>query len=315
MSLDAPDRRQFLLSAGAAAATLAAAPVGLAQDAPAAGAPAGPREFTIGIDGWSFHREVFTGAIKQVDLFKVCREEFGIGAFNLVNNMLEVTTADYVRKLGGAARKFEVDIPLIMIDSEGSLGAPVKETREKAVRDHRKWIWIASDLGCRAIRVNWAGAAAGVQNDPAKSAELIARSAESYAALTAFGKENGIAVLIENHWGPSSYPGLMVDLMKAVDDPNFGTLPDFGNFPEDVDRYDAVDRMMPYAKAVSAKCHDFDDATGDETKTDFARMMSIVCDKHGYKGVVGIEFEGDRSSEREGIKRCKALLERLRTRA
>ncbi len=91
--------------------------------------------------------------------------------------------------------------------------------------------------------------------------------------------------------------------------PRFGTLPDFGNFPDSIDRYDAVRRMMPYAKAVSAKCYDFD-ADGNETKIDFPRMMTIVGDA-GYRGYVGIEYEGERLAEREGILACKALLERL----
>ncbi|MBI3877834.1 MAG: sugar phosphate isomerase/epimerase, partial [Verrucomicrobia bacterium] len=97
-----------------------------------------------------------------------------------------------------------------------------------------------------------------------------------------------------------------------VDHPRFGTLPDFGNFPDDVDRYDAVDKMMPYAKAVSAKCYDFDDKTGNETKLDFPRLIANVVDKHGYHGNLGIEYEGDRMKEFDGVKACKKLLERLR---
>jgi hypothetical protein len=41
-------------------------------------------------------------------------------------------------------------------------------------------------------------------------------------------------------------------------------------------------------------------------------MIQIVCDKHGYKGYIGIEYEGNRLSEQDGIKAAKALLEKLR---
>jgi sugar phosphate isomerase/epimerase len=98
--------------------------------------------------------------------------------------------------------------------------------------------------------------------------------------------------------------------MQLVDSPYFGTLPDFGNFPKEVDKYDAVRRMMPYAKAVSAKCYDFNEK-GEETTIDFAKMMKIVTDA-GYNGYVGIEYEGRRMSEADGIKAAKKLLERLR---
>ncbi len=166
-------RRNFLKLGGAAlasAATLSSTSRTLA----AAG-----REYKIAIDGWSMHKEVFAGTIKQVDIFKVCREEFGIDAFNLVNNMLEVPTADYVRKLAMESAKHKVTIPLIIIDSEGSLGHMKKEERDKAVRNHTKWVWIANDLGCTAIRVNWGGGNQNDVKDDAKLKDLIDRSAEA----------------------------------------------------------------------------------------------------------------------------------------
>jgi len=67
---------------------------------------------------------------------------------------------------------------------------------------------------------------------------------------------------------------------------------------------------MPYAKAVSAKSKEFDDE-GNEVNTDYLRMMRIVVDA-GYRGYVGIEYEGDDLSEPEGIKATKRLLEHVR---
>ena len=52
------------------------------------------------------------------------------------------------------------------------------------------------------------------------------------------------------------------------------------------------------------------DAEGNEIHTDFERMMKIVLD-HGYHGYVGIEFEGGKLSEFEGVKKTKALLQRV----
>jgi len=67
---------------------------------------------------------------------------------------------------------------------------------------------------------------------------------------------------------------------------------------------------MPYAKAVSAKSHLFD-AEGNEAEMDFFRLMRIVLEA-GYRGYVGIEYEGSEISEPEGIRATKALLERVR---
>lgn len=64
---------------------------------------------------------------------------------------------------------------------------------------------------------------------------------------------------------------------------------------------------MPYAKAVGAKCQDIDDQ-GDETRTDYMRVMKIVTDA-GYDGFVGIEYEGAKLDEASGILACKKLFE------
>ncbi len=95
----------------------------------------------------------------------------------------------------------------------------------------------------------------------------------------------------------------------------WGTLPDFGNFciergPEgcvnEYDRYKGNAELMPYAKGVSAKSHEFDE-NGNEISSDFLRIMKIVKES-GYRGYVGIEYEGTQLSEDEGIKATKALL-------
>jgi hypothetical protein len=99
---------------------------------------------------------------------------------------------------------------------------------------------------------------------------------------------------------------------------NVGTLPDFGNFciesgPDgcinEYDRYQGMTDLMPHAKGVSAKSHAFDEK-GNETSSDFQRIMTIVKES-GFRGTVGIEYEGPELSEDEGIKATKDLLERV----
>ena len=206
-------------------------------------------------------------------------------------------------------------IPLIMIDAEGNIGDPEPEARAKAVRNCFKWVYIAQDLGCHSIRVNWRGEESGTPQDPHKAEAFIARSVDAYRRLADHCGEHGINLLIENHFGPSSYPDMLMDLMKRVDRANFGTLPDFGNFHlgggKQYDRYKGVEELMPFAKAVSAKSHDFD-ADGDEIHTDYRRMMKIVIKDAGYRGFVGVEYEGGKVSEDEGIRLTRDLLLRVR---
>ena len=257
------------------------------------------RRFGISLAAWSMHRLFFAREIDQLGMVALTRE-LGIDALELVNTFFPSPQYVYLRELRKRADDAGVQLPLIMCDGEGNLAHADTGKRALAVRNHHKWADIAAVLGCRAMRVN-AGGEAG--DDGA-----LERNAESCRALVEYASGAGIDVLVENHFGLSMDAAWVVELVRLVDSPRFGTLPDFGNLPPDADRYEAVRAMMPHAKAVSAKCYDFDDA-GNETSIDFARMMSIVTEA-GYAGFVGIEYEGRRLPERDGIIACKRLLER-----
>ena len=257
------------------------------------------RNFEISLAAWSLHREFFARDIDQLGMIDACAD-LGIGAFEMVNTFFPSPQYAYLKQLREHAAERDVSLLLIMCDGEGSMAAPDREKRLLAAKNHHKWVDIAAVLGCTAIRCN-TGAQPGDD-------DALVRCGESFSALVEYADAAGINVLVENHWGLSSDPAWLMGLIRNVDHPRFGTLPDFGNFPPEVDRYDAVERMMPKALAVSAKCYDFD-AAGDETTIDFARMMQIVA-AAGYRGYVGIEYEGERLPEREGIAASKALLER-----
>jgi sugar phosphate isomerase/epimerase len=258
------------------------------------------KKFDISLAAWSLHKEFFAKQIDQLGMLDACAEA-GITGFEMVNTFFPSPQYQYLKQLSKRAEDAGIRLLLIMCDGEGSMAGPDKDKRLLAAKNHHKWIDIAAVLGCHSIRCN-TGAQEGDD-------DALDRCAESFAALVEYADKSGINVTIENHWGLSSDPAWLMALMEKVNHPRFGTLPDFGNFPDTVDRYDAVTRMMPRAKAVSAKCYDFDDATGNETKVDFDRMMKIVLDA-GYSGYVGIEYEGERLSERQGIAACKKLLER-----
>lgn len=286
------ERREFLQTAGALAVASTAG-AGLVSAAAA-------KKFDISMAAWSVHKQFFNGEIKQIDMPKLCHD-LGITGLELVNAFFPSPQYGYLKELSKTADDNGVKILLIMCDDEGAMDDPDKQERMQAAKNHFKWVDIAAVLGCHSIRCNSGHGKSGDK-------EAVKRAAESFAVLVEYGKQNGINIIIENHGGFSSTPDDLVELMELVNDDRFGTLPDFGNFPADVDKYDAVKRMMPYAKAVSAKCYDFG-PDGNETKLEFERLMKIVLEA-GYNGYVGIEFEGDRLSEVDGIKACKALLER-----
>lgn len=300
------DRRDFVKAAGATGLGLA---VG-ALAAPRALAFPDDKEplYKISLAEWSLHKTLFANKLDNLDFSKVAKQEFGIEGVEYVNQFFKDKAQDkkYLADLKKRGDDLGVTHVLIMIDGEGHLGDPDAAARKQAVENHHKWVEAAKFLGCHSIRVN--AHAEGTYEEQQKLA------ADGLRQLAEFGASHGIGVIVENHGGLSSSGAWLAGVMKLVDHPNCGTLPDFGNFrvsdTEEYDRYKGVDEMMPYAKAVSAKSHDFD-AEGNSLETDYKKMMEIVL-KHGYHGWVGIEYEGSKLSEPEGIKATKKLLERVR---
>jgi len=260
--------------------------------------------FRISLAQWSLHRALQAGQLDHLDFAGVARREFGLDAIEYVNVFFKdkATDAAYLAEMNRRAAGEGVYQHLIMCDDEGRIGDPDETRRRQAVENHRKWVDAAKTLGCATIRVN--AASEGSYDEQQKLA------ADGLARLVEIGAASSINVVVENHGGLSSNGRWLAGVMRMVDHPRCGTLPDFGNFYE-YDRYQGVAEMMPFAKAVSAKTHDFDAAGNDSTK-DYRRLLKIVADA-GYRSWIGIEYEGEVLPEREGITRTLRLLERVRS--
>jgi L-ribulose-5-phosphate 3-epimerase len=259
--------------------------------------------YKISLAEYSLHRMIGSGKLDHLDFPAFMQKEFAIDAAEYWNRPFfeKANDKDYLADMKKRAADAGVKNLLIMIDGEGNLGDPDEKARLEAVEKHYKWVEAAKFLDCHSIRVN--AASKGTFEEQMKLA------ADGLGRLSEFAGGMGLNVIVENHGGLSSNGMWLAGVMKMVDRPNCGTLPDFGNFG-DYDRYKGVTELMPYAKDVSAKSHEFD-AEGNETRTDYYKMMKIVVDS-GYRGYVGIEWEGGKPDEVEGVKLTKKLLERVR---
>jgi L-ribulose-5-phosphate 3-epimerase len=286
------ERRTFLLNTGLAAVSL---PAFLRFAAP---------PFKISLAEWSFHKALFAKEIDHLDFARIAKRDFGIEAIEYVNIffMDRATDARYLADMNMRAKDEGVYQHLIMCDREGALGDPDDAKRTMAVENHKKWLDAAKTLGCATIRVN-----AQSTGTPEEQERL---AADGLRRLTEFAAPLGLNVIVENHGGLSSHGDWLARVMRRVNHDRCGTLPDFGNFYE-YDRYQGVTDMMPFAKAVSAKSHDFD-AAGNETRTDYRRMMQIVLAAR-FNAWVGIEYEGTVLSERDGIAATLRLLKQIQT--
>ena len=260
-----------------------------------------PKPFKISLAQWSLHKSLQKKTLDNLDFAKVAKEKFGILAVEYVNQFFKDKAKDetYLAEMKKRTSDLGVTNVLIMVDGEGALGDIDEQKRTKAVENHYKWVDAAKYLGCHSIRVN--------AETKAEYEEGKKLAADGLRRLSEYAKPLDMNVIVENHGGLSSNGKWLSETIRMTGLANCGTLPDFGNFYE-YDRYQGVTDLMPLAKAVSAKSYDFD-AEGNETKIDFMKMMKIVMDAN-YHGWVGIEYEGSKLSEDEGIMATKKLLEK-----
>ena len=272
--------------------------------------------FEISLAQWSLSKPIIEGKMDPMDFAKKANE-MGFSGIEYVSGLytseIEKTNlATVLDTLKARSERYNVENVLIMIDGEGDLAISDKAERNKAVENHKKWVDAAQFLGAHSIRVNLFGS-----DNPE---EWKANSIDGLKKLSEYASEKNINVLVENHGYLSSNAALLVEVMKGVNLPNCGTLPDFGNFClqreggerweaaciEEYPKYQGVEEMMPHAKAVSAKSYAFDES-GKETTIDYGKMLKIVKDA-GYTGFIGIEYEGRELSPEEGIMATKELL-------
>jgi len=258
--------------------------------------------FKISLAEWSLHRALWGKKITNLDFPGITKTEYGLDAVEYVSIffMGKGEDTEYLTQLKDSCEKYGVKSLLIMVDGEGNLADTSLAARTKAVENHYKWVKAAKFLGCHSIRVNAAGRGTMGQTQAA--------AIDGLSKLCDYAAEYGINVIVENHGGNSSIGKWLAEIMKEVNKPNCGVLPDLGNFYE-YDRYSGVKELMPYAKGVSGKTYDFDEE-GYETKVDYVKMMKIIADSK-YTGYFDVEYEGSKLSEDEGIKASIRLLNKV----
>lgn len=244
----------------------------------------------ISLAAWALVDEFRAGKWKALDLPKITREDLGINGIEFVNTLFEVPTMTYLNQLKQNAADFGTELILIMVDEEGDGCASTTKERKQFVINHRKWIDVAHYLGCHAIRTNCRGI------EISSGEEALKLSAETYRQLLEYAQESGVEVLIENHGGYSNDPDWMVALMKEVNNPLFGTYPDWREPTAAFDNYTYLEKTVPFAKGMSYR--------NQPTEEETAKLIAL-CEREGYRGWYGIESKG-----RDAIRLGKSLLEK-----
>ena len=273
------------------------------------------KKLKLSLAQWSLHNAFESGTLDPVLFSEISKKEFGIPAVEYVNSFYKKKGNDEIFWINMKERSDALAVQnlLIMVDDEGDLAGKDNKLRQKAVENHYKWIHAAKIMGCHSIRVNAFGA-----SDPSIfKASLI----DGLSQLANYAAKEEINVLIENHGLFSSNAQLISSIIKEINLPNLGTLPDFGNWClsaqwgsiqdgsclEMYDPYLGVETLLPHAKGVSAKAYNFH-TNGVHRNFDYEKMLFLVKAQN-FNGHIGIEYEGTELSEADGIRATKKHLE------
>jgi sugar phosphate isomerase/epimerase len=272
-------------------------------------------KFSIG--SYSFHQLLADG--KQ-DMFKYIQDSKDLGASQLDpwNAHLSVITSedtvikagsdpegavlsaqsdDYIAKVKAAADVAGLPFGCIAVDG-AHIYEPTPEKRALHRASAYRWLDVAAKLGAKEVRIDAGG-------PPEMSDDIFALIVEGYNDLIARGKEKGVRIVIENHWGPSPIPEKLIQILEAV--PELGLLFDSNNWAKGMqDR--AWEMCAKYATSTHIKTFSFDE-NGNDPSVDLFKCIRLLVEA-GYDGVWGIESCPTDGDEYGAVKKTAALIER-----
>lgn len=255
------------------------------------------------VQQYSFNKQLRSAELSMLDYPSTVVGGTGIKALEYYNGHMEdkAGDTDFFQEIKKRCDDLGAVNTMMLCRSKPALDSPEASERESAIEGYRPWMEAMKILGGQYIRVDVRSGGDAEEQKKHAVAGLNALCAVAQA-------DYEMGIVVENHGGHSGNGEWVADVMKAVDLENCGTLPDFQNF-KDYDPYLGVEEMMPWAKIVCAKSKAFDDK-GNEVNVDYRRMLKIVKDS-GFRGYIGIEFEGHDVDPIKGINLTKALIERV----
>jgi sugar phosphate isomerase/epimerase len=213
-----------------------------------------------------------------LDIPEYFADRFGIHHVELWAKHFESTNPTYLKDIKKALQKSKSTLIDIQAESVFDLSDPDEEKRRQGMADMKAWIDVGATLGSQFIRIS----------AMKKSYE---KSVESVKAITDYAQSKGMQVLVENHFDLFSDHAHHVSIIKDVQNKHLGLLADFGNYPQTVAQYDALQKIAPYTKLVSAKTSEFNDQM-QHISYDFGKCVTLF-EEANYKGIYSLEQWGN----------------------
>lgn len=315
--MDAVNRRAFLAGAGAA---LAGAPISnraMGQPSASNGDRSG-RGNPIAVATYSFWRfkdnmkmpivECIDHAARMgfdgVDILLIQMDDQSKGALNKIKRHALINGLD-----------------LCCMSTHQGFVSPDEARRQKNVDLTIQQIEIAYQLGVPIVRINTGRWGTSGNFDELMANRGIEPVLPGHTEDEGFkwvidaiekclpkAEECGVILGLENHWGLARTPEGLLRIVNAIDSPWLQVLLDTGNFLEDP--YDKLEMCAPKTVFMQAKTY-YGGGLWYTLDLDYPRIGRLMR-KHGFKGYVSLEFEGNEDWQTAIPKGLKLLREAFR---
>lgn len=203
------------------------------------------------------------------------RDRFGIYQPEFWSEHFESRSPAYLKDLKAALDKHSCRLLNIQVDTPGKdMSNPENGNSAIAVEEIKEWIDVGAALGSLMVRGSF------MQHS-------LEEGIKSTRELVQYAKAKGITLLAENHFDLLSVPENHVKVAEEIGRDHFGLLADFGNYPDPIDKYRALEMIAPHTLLVSAKTHGYDE-NYQHTGFDFDRCVRIM-EEGGFTGAYSLE--------------------------
>jgi sugar phosphate isomerase/epimerase len=316
------DRREFLgrTAIVAASATLGSTRASLGQaaardeDAPATRGTA-RRSLPIGVSTYSFWQ--FRGERLTIAACIDKAAAMGFNGVEILHVQMRDESNSALQKLKRQAHS--LGLALMGFSTHQGFVSPDPELRRSNVEKTLGQIELAYRLGIPTMRINTGRWGTTRSFDTLMAQKGIEPTLPGHTDEEAFGwveaaierllpraEECGVVLGLENHWGLGRTAAGVLRIVEAIKSPWLQMTLDTGNFLEQP--YEQMEAMAASAvpiALVQAKTY-YGGGRWYALDLDYGRIAAILR-KHGYKGWISLEFEGNEDAA-TGVPKSLALL-------
>lgn len=227
--------------------------------------------------------------------------ELGLHGVEILHVQMACEEPAYLRHL--KQRAFQLGLALYNLSIHQDFVWADREARQRHVQHTRHCIDLAHEMGIPSIRINSGGWRKEGSFDELLQArgwvepwsghtqdEGFAWVCECIHLCLAHAQARGVTLLLENHWGLTTFARDILRILQDIDSPWLGAILDMGNFLFEEDMYAAMTHIAPHVQLAHMKTYP-GGGTWYSLDLDYARVFRILLDA-GFTGYVSIEMEG-----------------------